>query len=136
MCSRNPWIIFFRCKNFFFKVQRGISNVLYYWAVMYQFMHVLSSQIFYIFIILYFIDLCTLKPWYNEPQYSEICYIVNKTQLPFWGLTEHITFDIVNKKRVTDLFTISRFECTHFWQKCKTTFPASYQKLLIHQAGR
>ena len=39
----------------------------------------------------------------------------------------------MNKKRVTDLFTISRFECTHFWQKCKTTFPASYQKLLIHK---
>ena len=37
-----------------------------------------------------------LKPWYNEPQYSEFHTIVNKTQLPFWGFTKHITFDIVN----------------------------------------
>ena len=32
--------------------------------------------------------MCTLKPWYNEPQYSEFRDIVNKTK--------HITFDIVN----------------------------------------
>ena len=38
----------------------------------------------------------TLKPWYNKPQYSEFCDIVNKTQLPFWRFTKHITFDIVN----------------------------------------
>ena len=38
----------------------------------------------------------TLKPWYNEPQYSEFRDIVNKIQLPFWGFTKHITFDIVN----------------------------------------
>ena len=38
----------------------------------------------------------TLKPWYNEPRYSEFRDIVNKTQLPFWGFTKHITFDIVN----------------------------------------
>ena len=38
----------------------------------------------------------TLKTWFNEPQYSEFCDIVNKTQIPFWGFTEHITFDIVN----------------------------------------
>ena len=50
----------------------------------------------------------TLKPWYNEPQYSEFCNIVNKTQLPFWGFTKHMTFDIVNY--LTDLFAISRFE--------------------------
>ena len=25
----------------------------------------------------------TLKPQYNEPQYSEFCDILNKTQLPF-----------------------------------------------------
>ena len=42
---------------------------------------------------------------------------MNKTQLPSWGFTKHITFDInelfnivVNKKGLTDLFTISRFE--------------------------
>ena len=38
----------------------------------------------------------TLKPRYNEPWYSEFCNIVNKIQLPFWGFTKHITFDIVN----------------------------------------
>ena len=45
--------------------------------------------------------------------------IVNKTQLPFWGFTKHITylwyselFYIVNKKVLTNLFVISRFECT------------------------
>ena len=41
-------------------------------------------------------SLNTLKPWYNEPNYSEFRYIVNKTQLPFWGFTKHITFEIVN----------------------------------------
>ena len=39
--------------------------------------------------------LSTLKPRYNEPQYSEFCDIVNKTQLTFLGFTDHITFDIV-----------------------------------------
>ena len=38
----------------------------------------------------------TLKPWYNESRYSEFHYIVNKTQLPFWGFTKHITFNILN----------------------------------------
>ena len=38
----------------------------------------------------------TLKPWYNEPRNSEFLEIVNKTQLPFWGFTKHITFAIVN----------------------------------------
>ena len=38
----------------------------------------------------------TLKPPYNESRYSEFCDIVNKIQLPFWGFTKHITFDIVN----------------------------------------
>ena len=38
----------------------------------------------------------TLKPRYNEPWYSEFCNIVNKPQVPFWGFTKHITFDIVN----------------------------------------
>ena len=37
----------------------------------------------------------TLKPWYNEPWYSEFHDIVNKTQLSFWGFAKHITFDIV-----------------------------------------
>ena len=46
----------------------------------------------------------TLKPWYNEPRNSEFRDIVNKTQLPFWGHTRHITFDIVNKKGMMDLF--------------------------------
>ena len=39
---------------------------------------------------------CTLKPWYNEPEYSEFLNLVNKTQFLFWGFTKHITFDIVN----------------------------------------
>ena len=38
----------------------------------------------------------TLKPRYNEPWYSDICNIVNKIQLSFWGFTKHITFDLVN----------------------------------------
>ena len=38
----------------------------------------------------------TLKSRNREPQYSEFCKIVNKTQFPFWGFTKHITFDIVN----------------------------------------
>ena len=38
----------------------------------------------------------TFKPQYSEPWYSEFHDIVNKTQLPFWGFTRHITFDIVN----------------------------------------
>ena len=37
-----------------------------------------------------------LKPWYNEPRKSEFLDIVNKTKLPFWGFTKHITSDIVN----------------------------------------
>ena len=36
----------------------------------------------------------TLKPRYNEPRNSEFLDIVNKTQLPFYGFTKHITFDI------------------------------------------
>ena len=55
---------------------------------------------------------------YNIPQYSEFRDIVNKTQLPFWGFTKHIIFDIgselfniVNKKGLTDMFTISKFKC-------------------------
>ena len=60
----------------------------------------------------------SLKPLYNEPQYSEFHDLVNKTQLPFWGFTKHYhiwyskSLDIVNKKGLTDLFAISRFECT------------------------
>ena len=45
-------------------------------------------------------------------------YILNKTQLPFLGFTQHITYDIcselfdkVNKKGLIDLLVISRFEC-------------------------
>ena len=38
----------------------------------------------------------TLKPRYNEPQYSEFRYIVNKTKLTFEGFTKHITFDNMN----------------------------------------
>ena len=55
----------------------------------------------------------TLKPWYKEPRYSEL-------------------LDIVNKKGLTDLFTISRFECTC---KCKQTFSAKnlFTKILISQ---
>ena len=41
-----------------------------------------------------FTYLSTLKPRYNESGYSEFCDIVNKTQLPYWGFTKHITFDI------------------------------------------
>ena len=55
----------------------------------------------------------TLKPLYNEPRYSESHDIVNKIQLPFRGFTKHITFYIVNKKGLTDLFAISRFECMY-----------------------
>ena len=66
----------------------------------------------------------TLKSWYNEPWYSDFCYIVNKTQLPFWGFTMHITFDIGNKKGLTKVLAISRFECmliserNRNWEKC------------------
>ena len=58
------------------------------------------------------------KPRYNEPRYSEFLDIVNKPQLPFWGSTKYIRFDIVNyinivnKKGLTDLFAKSRFQCT------------------------
>ena len=38
----------------------------------------------------------TLKPRYNESQFSEFRNIVNKIQLPYWRFTNHITFDIVN----------------------------------------
>ena len=31
-----------------------------------------------------------------KTQYSELCDIVNKPQLPFWGFIKHITFNIVN----------------------------------------
>ena len=49
--------------------------------------------------------------------------IVNNTQLPFWESTRHITFDIVNKKGMMDLFAISRFECTFNlpWEQCPET---------------
>ena len=58
----------------------------------------------------------TIKPRYKETRYSEFCDIVNKTQLAFWGFLKHSTFnselfDIVNKKGLTDMFVISRFEC-------------------------
>ena len=33
----------------------------------------------------------TLQPQYNKPRNSEVLDIVNKTQLPFWGFTKHIT---------------------------------------------
>ena len=36
------------------------------------------------------------NPQYNEPWNSEFRNVVNSTQLPFWGFTMHITFDIVN----------------------------------------
>ena len=36
----------------------------------------------------------TLKPQYNEPLHNEFRDIVNKTQLPFWGFTQHITLDL------------------------------------------
>ena len=46
---------------------------------------------------------------------------MNKTQLPFWGFNKHFTFDVVNYliyvvniKGLTDLFAISRFECSTF----------------------
>ena len=45
---------------------------------------------------LFQVIVCTLKPWYNEPEYSEFQDIVNKIQFLFWGFTKHITFDIVN----------------------------------------
>ena len=41
-------------------------------------------------IISYKTILSTLKPWYNKPQYSESCDIVNWTQLPFWGFTRQL----------------------------------------------
>ena len=45
---------------------------------------------------LFQVIVCTLKPRYNEPWYSEFLDLVNKTQFLFWGFTKHITFDIVN----------------------------------------
>ena len=38
----------------------------------------------------------TLKPRYNESQFSEFRNIVNKIQLLYWRFTNHIIFDIVN----------------------------------------
>ena len=55
----------------------------------------------------------TIKPQYNEPQYSELCDKVNKTQLPLRGFTKYFTFDIVSKKGLTEIFAISRFECIY-----------------------
>ena len=37
----------------------------------------------------YFTIVCTLKPRYNEPRYSEFRDMVNKTQLPFLGCTKY-----------------------------------------------
>ena len=53
---------------------------------------------------------CTLQPQYNKPRNSEFLDIENKIQLSFWRFTKHITFDIVNKKGLTNLSAISRFE--------------------------
>ena len=38
----------------------------------------------------------TPKSWYSEPRYSEILYIVNKSQLPSWDFIEILCLDIVN----------------------------------------
>ena len=38
----------------------------------------------------------TPEPWYSEPRYSEILYIVNKSQLPLWDFIEILCLDIVN----------------------------------------
>ena len=65
----------------------------------------------------------TLKTWYKEPQNSEFSDIVNQTRFPFWGFTKlnyiwySELFNIVNKKGLTDLFTISRFECIYRFYK-------------------
>ena len=74
------------------------KNILHYvynsWKKIYKF---ICLEFFHNFSGCMPILLCgTLKPGYNAPRYSEFRDIVNKTQLPFWGFTKHITFDIVN----------------------------------------
>ena len=41
------------------------------------------------------LKISTLQPQYNKPRNSEFLDIVNKTHLPFWRFTKHITFGIV-----------------------------------------
>ena len=64
----------------------------------------------------------TLKPWYNEPRYSEFYDKRNKTQLPFWGFTKHIIFDKVNysikwTKRVWETYSLYQGLSVHICQR-------------------
>ena len=54
----------------------------------------------------------TIKTWYNEPRYSELnpAPILRIYNAHYIWCSE--LFDIVNKKGLTDLFVISRFECS------------------------
>ena len=74
-------------------------------------------------------NISTLKPW----------YIVNKTQLPFWGFTKHITFDIVNysilwlvnKKGLTDLFAIWQQVCL-FWINFRSLWNINKERNILN----
>ena len=61
----------------------------------------------------------TLKPWYNEPRFSEFPDIVKNNPAPILRIYNAYyiwyseLFDIVNKNGPMDLFVISRFECVY-----------------------
>ena len=78
----NTWILKFFLLSCFFPINMQLLDNIYGWLNL-----LLEFKCDHF---------STLKPRYNEPQYSEFRELVKKTQLPFCGFTKHISFDIVN----------------------------------------
>ena len=58
----------------------------------------------------------TLKPWYNEPRYSEFCDIVNKPYFHFEDLLSNIKVWMYIKTSPTyNMSTITKSNCMHFY---------------------
>ena len=98
--SLRIWKLFLLFKFYKLKLSILIITSLVYLTSLHgggQYQPVILSSL-YPGVIIYnpILKLCiTFKPRYNEPWYSEFHDIVNQTQLPFWGFTNYITFDIV-----------------------------------------
>ena len=91
--------------NFFYIQTKGILYIMIY-PIIYTFFRALIAGLLEIY--------NTLKPWFNEPQYSEF-RDSKQNQVPILRIyyAYYIWYsellDIVNKKGIMDLFVISRF---------------------------
>ena len=56
----------------------------------------------------------TLKPWYNEPRYSEFCHIVNKPYFHFEDLLSNIKM-YIKTSPTYNMSTITKSNCMHFF---------------------